>query len=61
MFDDVTYDMILPLGGAGSIFLAENESHIYPNTCAKFGCCPAVVSKKNGGYRQTDKENYSFI
>ena len=29
--------MILPLGWAGSIFLPENESHIYPNMSAKFG------------------------
>ena len=32
--------------------------------CAKFGCGPTVVSKKKGGYRQTDrqtdKENCSF-
>ena len=27
------------------MFLAENESHIYPNMCAKFGCGPTVVSK----------------
>ena len=38
----------------GQIFLAENESHIYPNMCSKFGCGPTVVSKK-GGDRQTDK------
>ena len=30
----------------GQFFLAENESHIYPNMCAKFGCAPTVVSKK---------------
>ena len=37
-------------------FLADNESHIYPNMCAKFGCGPTVVSKKKwGGYRQSDK------
>ena len=24
--------------------------------CAKFGCGPTVVSKKNGGYRQTDRQ-----
>ena len=48
--------MILPLGWAGSIFLAENESHINPNMCAKFGCGPTVVSKKGGGTdRQTKK------
>ena len=48
--------MILPLGSGGShVFLAENESHIYPNMCAKFGCGPTVVSEKNGGYRQTNK------
>ena len=38
------------------MFLAENESHIYPNMCAKFGCGPTVVSK--GGvvqiYTQTN-------
>ena len=36
-------------------FLDENESHIYPNMCAKFGCGPTVVSKKLG-YRQTDRQ-----
>ena len=39
----------------GQIYLAENESHIDPNMCAKFGCSPTVVSKK-GGYRQTDRQ-----
>ena len=34
------------------LFFAENESHIYPNMCDKFGCGPTVVSKK-GGDRQT--------
>ena len=24
--------------------------------CAKFGCGPTVVSKKGGGYRQTDRQ-----
>ena len=49
--------MILPLGWAGSNVLAENESHICPNMCAKFGCGPTVVSKKGGGGtdRQTKK------
>ena len=40
----------------GQIFLVENESHIYPNMCAKFGCGPTVVSKKSGGYRRTDRQ-----
>ena len=40
----------------GQFFLAQNESHIYPNMCAKFGCGPTVVSKKRGGYRQTDRQ-----
>ena len=48
-----------PWGGVGQLFfLAENESHIYPNMCAKFGCGPMVVSKNKGGGgtdRQTDK------
>ena len=37
--------------------LAENESNIYPNMCAKFGCGLTVVSKKRGIQtdRQTDK------
>ena len=40
----------------GQFFLAENESHIYPNMCAKFGYGPTVVSeKKRGTDRQTDK------
>ena len=38
-----------------NICLAENESHIYPNMCAKFGCGPTVVSKKGGG-GQTDRQ-----
>ena len=51
--------MILPLGWAGSIFLAQNESRIYPNMCAKFGCGPTVVSKKKGGTdRQTDRQRF---
>ena len=37
----------------GQFFLGESQSRIYPNMCAKFGCCPTVVSK-GGGYRQTD-------
>ena len=45
-FDDVTYDVILPLGWAGSNFFM----------CAKFGCCPTVVSKKKGGGVQTDRQ-----
>ena len=43
-----------PWGGVGHFFLAENESHIYPNMCAKFGYGPTVVSMK-GGYRHTAK------
>ena len=40
-----------------NFFLAENESHIYLNMCAKFGCGPTVVSKKRGGTdRQTDRQ-----
>ena len=46
---------VTPLGGVGQICLAENESHIYPNICAKFGCGSTVVSKR-GGYRQTDRQ-----
>ena len=55
--DDVTDDVILPLGwgGVGQIFLAENESHVYRNMCAKFGCGPTVVSKKKGEV-QTDRQ-----
>ena len=46
----------IPLRWGGSIFvLGESQSRIYPNMCAKFGCGPTVVSKKKGGYRQTDK------
>ena len=37
------------LPASEGIFLAENESHIYPNMCAKFGCGPTVVSKGGGG------------
>ena len=45
--------MILPLGWYGSILLGGSQSRIYPNTCAKSGCGPTVVSK--GGGAQTDK------
>ena len=43
--------------GGSNIFLAENESHICPNMCAKFSRGPTVVSKKGGVQtdRQTDK------
>ena len=45
-----------PCGEVGQFFLAENESHIYPNMCAKFGCGLTVVSIKKGGTdRQTKK------
>ena len=40
--------------------LGENDSHMYPNMRAKFGCDPTVVSKKGGGYRQT-KGHCSFV
>ena len=43
-----------PWGEVGQFFLAENESHIYPNMCAKFGCRPTVMSKKNGGFRERE-------
>ena len=33
----------------GINFLGSNESHIYPNMCAKFGCGPTVVSRKKWG------------
>ena len=46
----------IPLGWGGSFFLAESQSRIYSNICAKFGCGPTVVSKKGGGGdRHTDK------
>ena len=41
-------------GGVGKFVLAENESRIYPNMCAKFVCGPTVVSK--GGGVQTDRQ-----
>ena len=34
-----------PWGGVGQICLAENESHIYPNMCPKFGCGPTDKGK----------------
>ena len=62
MFDDVTHDVILPLGWAGSNFLAENESHIYPNNvCQIWLRSDGRVEKGGGTDRQTDKENCSFI
>ena len=49
-------------GGVGQMYvLAENESHIYPNMCAKFGCGPTVVSKKGGGTDRQTKGRCSFI
>ena len=54
MLDDVTDDVILPLGWDGSIFLGESQSRIYPNMCAKLGCGATVVSK--GGGVQTDRQ-----
>ena len=46
-----------PWGGVGQFFLAENESHIYPNRTyvCQICCGPTVVSKRVG-YRQTDKQ-----
>ena len=43
-------------GGVGTFFLAQNESRIYPNMCAKFGC--GRVGKKGGVQtdRQTDRQ-----
>ena len=39
----------------GPIYLGSNDSHIYPNMCAIFGCGPTVVSREKGGtYRHTD-------
>ncbi len=43
-------------GGVGNFFISQNESRIYPNMCAKFGCGPTVVSKRGEGYRQTDRQ-----
>ena len=33
----------------GPICLGANESHIYPNMCAIFGCGPTAVSREKGG------------
>ena len=38
----------------GQICLAENESRIYPNMYAKFGCGP--TGGGGGGGRQTDRQ-----
>ena len=54
MFDDVTHDVILPLGWAGSIFLAENESHIYPNNVCQIWLRSDGRVEKGGGV-QTEK------
>ena len=65
MFDPLKPPPMGPLwGGVGTFFLAQNESRIYPNMCAKVGCGPTVVSKRGGGVqtdRQTDKENYILM
>ena len=33
----------------GPICFGANESHIYPNMCAIFGCGPTVVAREKGG------------
>ena len=38
----------------GPICLGANESHIYPNMCAIFGCGPTVVSREKGAQSPTD-------
>ena len=48
-----------PWSGVGYIFLAENESHIHPNMCAKFGCGLTVVSNKRGV--QTDRQRDTAV
>ena len=55
MFDDVTHDVILPLGWAGSIFLAENESHIYPNNVCQIWLRSDGRVEKKWGVR-TDRQ-----
>ena len=45
----------------GSNCLGSNESIIYPNICAKFGCGPTVVSKKKEGTDTHTKGHSSFI
>ena len=56
-FDPLNKTHGTPWGGVGQNCLAENESHIYPNMCAKFGCGLTVESKSVGVQtdRQTDK------
>ena len=50
-----------PLGpppGVGQIFLGANQSHIYPNMCAKFGRGLTVVSKKGDTDTHTDTHTH---
>ena len=54
IFDPLKSPWHPPGVGWVKFFLAENESHIYPNMYAKFGCGPTVVSKKGGV--QTDRQ-----
>ena len=64
MFDDVTDDVILPLGWGGSIFLGESHSRIYPNVCQIWLRSDGRVEKKGGTDRQTDRQtkgHCSFI
>ena len=45
-----------PWGGVGQLFLAENESHIYPKVCQIWLLCDSRLGKRVGGAdRQTDK------
>ena len=32
----------------GQVVVGERQSPIFPNVCAKIGCCQTVVSKKEG-------------
>ena len=50
-----------PWGGVGQFFLVENQSRIYPNMCAKFGCGPTVESKGGGGTDRQTNGHCSFI
>ena len=61
MFDDVTHDVILPLGWAGSIFLAENESHIYPNNVCQIWLRSDGRVEKGGGVTDRQRKLQLYI
>ena len=62
MFDDVTYDVILPLGWAGSNFFnSEWVPYLPEHVCQIWLQSDGRVEKKGGGvqtHRQADRQRF---